>query len=425
VRWGAGAVAGHQVVAVVWDFREYGGSFGESEADAFTAACRCAVDRRLPLLTVTRSGGSRMQEGMAALVGIPRSAIALDSVAAAGLPHVSVADHPTTGGVWVGIVSGADLRAGVAGATVAFTGPRVVEAMTGTPLPAGAHTAETAYDAGLLDAVLPRTSVVSWVGRALSAWVARPGSAPPSLPDPPPPPERRGWAQVQAARGLGRPGGGSLLDALVDEPVELRGDATVRAVVGHSAAGRATVAVALAATRAARPSERGYRLLQRAAETAGRLRADLLLLVDTPGADPSAESEAAGIAPGIAAGMRAVLHCPSPTLTVVHGEGGSGGALAAAVADRVLVTPFGYFTALGPEGAGAALRRSPQEAADHAGLSPAELLGLGFADAMVSAEPEPLRATVAFELSRLAEQDQETRLRARASRWSGPLPGRL
>jgi acetyl-CoA carboxylase carboxyl transferase subunit beta len=425
VRWGVGPVEGHEVVAAVWDFSAYGGSYGEAEASAFTAACREAVARRLPLLTVVRSGGSRMQEGMAALVGIPRSAIALDELAAAGLPHIAVADHPTTGGVWVGIVSGADLRAGVAGATVAFTGPRVVEAMTGTPLPPGAHTAESAFDAGLLDAVPPRTGLGPWVRRALAAWVARTGAETLAVALAPAPPDRRGWAQVQASRKLGRPGGGSLLDVLLDDAVELRGDATVRAVVGHSAAGRPTIGVALAATRDGRPSARGYGLLERAASTATRLGSDLLLLVDTPGADPSATSEAEGIAPAIARGMRAVLGSRSPSLAVVHGEGGSGGALAAAVADRVLVTPLGYFTALGAEGAAAALRCSAQEAADRAALSPSELIALGFADAMVSAEPELLRAAVAVTLAELAAQDVDVRLKARRERWSRPLPGQL
>ena len=425
VRWGSGVVAGHDVVVVVWDFRVFGGSYGEGEAQAFTDACAHAVQTTRPLVTVVRSGGTRLQEGMAALVGIPRSVLALDALAAAGLPHIAVADHPTTGGVWVSIVSQADLRAGLAGATVGFSGPRVVEAMTGERSPSGSHTAESAFDAGLLDAVTPRTGLEAWLRRALAAWAPAPGAASIALPDRPEPPDRRGWSQVQATRKLGRPGGGALLDALIDDVVELRGDRTVRAVAGHSAAGRPTVGIALAATRDGRPNPAGYRLVERAASTASRLGADLLLLVDTPGADSSAGSESAGIAAAIAGGMRAVLDCRSPSLAVVHGEGGSGGALAAAVADRVLVTPLGCFTALGPEGAAAALRSSPQLAADQAGLAPADLIALGFADGMVSGEPDLLRAAVAAELADLAAAAQEDRLAHRRHRWSQPLPGSL
>lgn len=426
MRWGPARVGGHELVAAVWDFHVYGGSYGEAEADAFTTAVAAAVERGLPLLSVVRSGGTRLQEGMAALVGIPRSVIALRALASAGLPHLALADHPTTGGVWVGIVSGADLRAAVAGATVGFTGPRVVEAMTGQPLPPGAHTAESAFDSGLVDAVLPRTSVGEWVVRSLEAL--RPhadAEAPPTPPEPPEPPDRSGWAQVQATRKLGRPGGGALLEAMLDGPVELRGDASVRAVLGRSANGRRTVGVALSALRDGRPTPRGYRLLERAALLAGRLDADLLLLVDTPGAEPGAVSEAEGIAPAIAAGMAAVLDCPSPTLAVVHGEGGSGGALAAAVADRVLLTPYSHFTTLGVEGAAAALRCTPEEAADRGALAPAELLTLGFADAMTPAEPTALRSVAAAELAKLAALDRATRLADRQARWSGRLPGAL
>src|SRR5437899_1600489 len=86
---------------------------------------------------------------MRALVGIPRAMLALDDLAAAHVPHVTVVDHPTTGGVWVAIGAHADVRLGVAGATVGFSGPRVIEAMTGVAIGPGANTAETGWFAAL------------------------------------------------------------------------------------------------------------------------------------------------------------------------------------------------------------------------------------------------------------------------------------
>jgi acetyl-CoA carboxylase carboxyl transferase subunit beta len=427
VRWAAGPVAGHDVVACVWDFGTYGGSFGEREADALVAACAKAAAARFPLVTFVRTGGTRLQEGMAALVGIPRAALALERLADAGVPHLSVADQPTTGGVWVAVTSGADLRVGVAGATVGFSGPRVVEAMTGQPLPEGSHTAEGAFGAGLLDAVGPGEQVGAWLDRALGALGYAGGET--SRADTAgeigdvAPPETSGIGQVQRARTADRPDGAVLLDRLLDGAVDLRGaDQTVRAVAGRAAGGRPVVAVALAACRGGRPTPAGYALLERAASLADRLRLPLLLLVDTPGADPGADSEAGGIASAIAGGMRAVLRCRSATLAVVHGEGGSGGALAAATADLVLVTENGYFTALGPEGAAAALRCSAEEAADLMALRPADLRQLGFADRVVSSAG--LRATVAAGLHELAEADAETRRTGRIARWSAPLSTR-
>jgi acetyl-CoA carboxylase carboxyl transferase subunit beta len=103
----------------------------------------------------------------------------------------------------------------------------------------------------------------------------------------------------------------------------------------------------------------------------------------------------------------------------VHGEGGSGGALAAAAGDAVLVTPTGYFAAIGPEGASAALRAPAEQCADRMRIVPADLLALGFADALVAPEAAAAR------LAELAEMSADVRLAARAARWSGPLAGTL
>jgi acetyl-CoA carboxylase carboxyl transferase subunit beta len=117
--------------------------------------------------------------------------------------------------------------------------------------------------------------------------------------------------------------------------------------------------------------------------------------------------------------LDALLSCPSPTVALVHGEGGSGGALAAAAADVVLVGPDAYFAPIGPEGATAALRRPREECADRMRITPADLLALGFADALGG--PEDL----AREVGRLAAVPAAERLRVRGLRWSGPLPGAL
>src|SRR3954468_15065233 len=154
-------------LVVEWNFAVYGGSFGEREAQLFTDACAEAADTATPLVTILRSGGTRLQEGMRALVGIPRATLALADVRAARVPHIAVAASPTTGGVWVAVGSQADLRVGLRGATVGFSGPRVIEAMTGARLPEGANTAESALAAGLLDDVVDGADVDAWIARAL------------------------------------------------------------------------------------------------------------------------------------------------------------------------------------------------------------------------------------------------------------------
>ncbi len=448
LRWGAGTVLGYPAVAAVWDFEIFGGSFGEAEATGLTDAAAAAGAAGVPLITFLRSGGTRLQEGVAGLVGLPRATLALARLARAGQPHIAIVDHPTTGGVWVTVGCRADLRIALEGATVGFAGPRVVEVTTGRRVPPGSHTARTAYQAGLVDAVTGPAGVAGWLEAALASLAPRAGSADDPAPPHPAAPHlgatesavptpanrsrRDGWEQVTAARGAPRPAPHQLLADLVRGGVALRGsDGSVAARTGRltGAPGRPdrpVVGVALAADRDRRPSPAGYRLLTRAARLADRLDLPLITLVDTPGAEPGPDAEADGIAPAIGEAMGAVLGCRSPTVAVIVGEGGSGGALAATCADLVLVGPDGYLTALSPEGAAVTLRIPPRQAAELAGLRPADLLALGLAGAVTPDPTDPAFPTViAAALDRLAADDRAARLTAREAKWSAPLTGRL
>jgi acetyl-CoA carboxylase carboxyl transferase subunit beta len=270
--------------------------------------------------------------------------------------------------------------------------------------------------------VLPREQVADWLAGALRTLAP----AAPAAPAPTPesavatPSARTGWEQVLTARAR-TVGGRELLARLLTDPVPLRaryGDQTVAVSVGRLA-GRPVVGVAVAAEVGGRPTPDGFRLAARAYRLADRLGLPVVSLVDTPGADPSPASERDGIAPAMGEALDALLACSSPTLALVHGEGGSGGALAAAAADLVLVTDEAYFAAIGPEGATAALRRPKQECADRMRVTPADLLALGFADALATPQD------VAAHLARIAAVPAEVRRERRAARWSAPLPGAL
>jgi acetyl-CoA carboxylase carboxyl transferase subunit beta len=417
VRAGVLELGSQAAVAAVWDFAVKGGSFGVDEADVFVRAAQMAARERLPLVSFARSGGTRLHQGMHALVGIPRALLALRELAAARVPHVAVVDHPTTGGVWV-VASAADVRLAVAGATVGFSGARAIEAMTGVALGPGANTAESALAAGLVDDVIAGDDMPAALDAAL-ATLAPDRAEPIAAPAPVPVPGRRGWEQVAHSRDVGRLDGAALLGLLPGPGTTplplLGGDRSVAAAVVR-VAGRRVVVAAVAARRTGLVGTEGYRLLARAAGLAGRLDIPLITLVDTPGADPLPDSEQSGVAMAIGAAMDAVLGCAAPTVAVVHGEGGSGGALAAAVCDVVGVTPDGWFAALGPEGAAATLRTTPEAAADLMRVAPGDLLAAGFADAMAPAEPDALRGW-------LVAQVDQLRGAARRDRWARPLPG--
>jgi acetyl-CoA carboxylase alpha subunit len=405
-------------VVAAWQFSRQGGAFGEADADVLIAAVDEAIARRLPLVTLIRSGGTKVTEGMRALVGIPRTALGLARLSAAHLPHVSVADHPTTGGIWVSVGSTADVRLAVEGAVVGFSGPRAVTAMTGRDLPEGANTAESAHAAGLVDAVTAPEETAAAVGRVLAALA--PGEqTTPAAPTGDVPPPRDAWEQVTTSRDEPRPDGATLIDTVLSGGFGLAAaDDTVAAVIGHLA-GRQVIAVALAARRGVMPTPAGFGLLARGAGLASALDIPLVVFVDTPGADP--HTETLGLAASIAGAMTAVLDCAAPTISLVHGEGGSGGALAGAVTDVVGVGDRAWFAAMGPEGAAATLRVEPAEAARRMSITPRDLLATGFGDVYVPGGLESM--WLATTIDRLHGEAKSTRLARRRQRWSSALPG--
>lgn len=430
VRWTAGMLGEHEVVLVVWDFSVQGGSFGQRDAATYLEATGYAVDTGRPVVALVRSGGMRLTEGLAALAGMPRAVIARQRLADAGVPLIAVADQPSTGGVYVSVIARADVRAAVRGSIVGFAGPRVVESVTGFAPGPDSHTAEAAFASGLVDSVLDPGEAKAWLIETLDALGGRPelplGAAAsaaeqlgePALTELPP------WEQVLAAREPERPSAAQLIERLVQGGVALSapsGDKTVSAVVGRIAGG-AAVAVALSAERAIRPTPDGYRLLTRSARLADRLDLPLVVVVDTPGAEPGPEAEADGIAATIDEAMQAVLFCRAPTFGVLIGEGGSGGALAGLVCDLVWMSPSAYFAVLAPESAAEVLGSTPEQAAESMGLCPTDVLRLGMADGLAPEPDDPtFRERVAEAIAALAQGADAPRRAARLVRWeSGP-----
>jgi acetyl-CoA carboxylase carboxyl transferase subunit beta len=404
-------VAGYALVQGRFDV--LGGSMGAAHGERVVRAYRRATDERLPVVVVTSSGGARMQEGMVSLIQMSRTAAAAQAHAAGGLLQVAVHRSPTTGGVFASYSSLADVRAAEPGALIGFAGPRVVELTTGEKLPEGSHSAESAHAAGLVDAVIAREDQAEWVEAVLGQrsrpwrhpwdWDAGVGSASDQ-----PARERSGlpaertegtaWGEVARARAPHRPPADAWAARLCDSWIPLHADdPAIRAGLA-TFEGRRLVVVAM---RRDRPTPAGYRLAQRAFALAGRLGLPVLTLVDTPGADPSAPSEAGGIAGEIARTFAAMAALPVPSVSVCVGEGGSGGALALAAADRLLVLEHAIFSVISPEGAAAILDRTsdtaPQRAEDLR-LTSADLLRLGIVDEIVPETDAALRGAVARSL---------------------------
>ncbi|GAB3483397.1 acetyl-CoA carboxylase, carboxyltransferase subunit beta [Nocardiopsis coralliicola] len=406
-----GVIRGFPVVAAAMDFRFLGGSLGTAVGRRITHAADTALADRTPLVLVTASGGARMQEGILALMQMAATSGALAELDEAGVLTVSVVTDPTYAGVAASFATLSDIIIAEPGARMGFTGPRVIEQTIGERLPEGFQTAEALIRHGLIDAIRPRSDLRSTLGQLLSlsapapAAGGGPGAAladvfernPESLAASDP------WERVGQARSAERPTTLDYISVVGEDFVELHGDRASGdspAIVGGMArvGGRAVMVIGhqkghgtaeLIARDFGMPTPDGYRKAARLLRLAAKLGLPVLTLIDTPGAHPGVEGERMGQAFAIADNLRLMSRLPVPIVAVVTGEGGSGGALALGVADRVLCFPSSIYSVISPEGCAAILwrdRGKAPAAAAALGLDAGEQLRVGAVDAIV---PEP------------------------------------
>ena len=393
---GTATVGGTATVLISFEFGFLGGSLGERTGDRLEAAYAYAREHRLPVVSLVATGGSRMQEGMRALVQLQRVARQSTLTRAAGLPQIAVLRDPTTGGGWATLGAGADVVLALPGAQVGFAGSRV-RPPEADP---AAYTAEAQLAAGAVDAVVPPAELPGLLGlwlHLLSHPSAEPVPPPPALADTDLP--TTGWEAVGNARSPQRPRATAYLDAYLDRRAAIRGDRCGGTddgmlcgfgVLKDGKDGGRTVAYAAQTGTATRPA--GYRTAARLIRLADRLRIPVLTLVDTPGAANDAEAERQGAGAAIADVFGAVAAAGTPVTTLLIGEGGSGGALALAAPDNTWATPDSYFSVIAPELAAAILKRPPEEAratADQLRIRPQDLVDLGVVRGIVEPSKSP------------------------------------
>jgi len=154
------------------DFSFMGGSMGSVVGEKFSRACDAAVEREVPLVAVTSSGGARMQEGILSLMQLPKTVCAVEDLHDAGCAMIVVMSHPTTAGVLASFASLGDVTLAEPNALIAFTGPRVVQQTTREKLPEDFGLAEQNLRFGHLDAIVPRPNLRSTVARLLRLFGA-------------------------------------------------------------------------------------------------------------------------------------------------------------------------------------------------------------------------------------------------------------
>ncbi|QLQ36187.1 acetyl-CoA carboxylase carboxyltransferase subunit alpha [Micromonospora robiginosa] len=407
---GTARLGGHPVALAVMDFRFLGGSLGCAVGELITRTAERALADGTPLVLVTASGGARMQEGALSLMQMATVSQALAGLREAGLLTVSVVTDPTYGGVAASFATNTDVVLAESGARLGFAGPRVIRQVTGAALPDGFQTAEYLLRHGQVDLVVPRHALRGRLAALLAAAeagrrppAARPAPRPSAAPLVAAGPARDPWETVRTARHPGRPTTLDYLETAFDGFVELHGDrlgADCPAIVGGVARldGRPVMVIGhqkghttaeLVARNFGMASPAGHRKALRLMRLAARLRLPVVTLVDTPGADPGVAAEQQGQAAAIAENILALSVLPTPVVAVVTGEGGSGGALALAVADRVLMLEHAVYSVISPEGCAAILwpdSSAAPQAARALRLTGADLCRLGVVDELV---PEP------------------------------------
>ncbi|MFE9919596.1 acetyl-CoA carboxylase carboxyltransferase subunit alpha [Micromonospora sp. NPDC005553] len=448
-------IGGNPVTLAVMDFRFLGGSLGCAVGELITRAAERALDDRTPLVLITASGGARMQEGALSLMQMATVSQAIAALREAGLLTVSVLTDPTYGGVAASFATNTDLVLAESGARMGFAGPRVIRQITGRALPEGFQTADFLLRHGQVDMVVQRRSLRGRLTALLAATRAgRPAHPPVPRQEPashrerpaddgavltrPTDPAAEGdagnpavrdaWDTVRMARHPGRPTTLDYLDSVFDGFVELHGDrlgADCPAIVGGVArlAGRHVMVIGhqkghttaeLVARNFGMASPAGHRKALRLMRLAARLGLPVVTLVDTPGADPGVSAEEHGQAAAIAENILTLTVLPTPVLAVITGEGGSGGALALAVADRVLMLENAVYSVISPEGCAAILwpdRSAAPQAARALRLTAPDLRRLGVVDEVVS---EPSSAA--------HDDPAETAHRLRAALLANLLP---
>jgi acetyl-CoA carboxylase carboxyl transferase beta subunit/acetyl-CoA carboxylase carboxyl transferase alpha subunit len=444
VRTGAIGLGGRRIAVVASEFGFLGGSIGAATGTRIVRAFERAREARLPLVAITASGGTRMQEGSLALVQMAKLAAAARRLRAAGMPYIVYLANPTTGGVMASWGSLGSVTFAMPGSLIGFAGPRVVELMGGSSLPGGVQKAENLLAHGLVDDVVAPHDLRERVERALAVSAAidveAPAAARTAGTSPSAAAATDAWQSLTLSRHPDRPTARDLLAACAEDVTELRGDGTGQddpACLVALARLRGVPALVVAqardreAQRPARMTAAGYRKASRGLRIADELALPIVTVIETPGAEMSVAAEEGGLSRAIAHLLADMSDVRVPTLALLLGEGGSGGALALLPADRVLCAEHASLCPIAPEGASAILYRTTERAPELArtqAIGAAELLGFGLVDRVLDERPSADRERDAFlhrtadaleaELRDLMTQEQSSRLKARELRYA-------
>ena len=421
----------------VCDCRFMMSSMGEVVGEKITRVFERATKERLPVILYICSGGARMQEGLVSLMQMAKTSMAIRKHSDAGLLYVPVLTDPTTGGVTASFAMLGDIILAEPKALIGFAGPRVIEQTIGQKLPKGFQRAEFLLEHGFVDKIVEREeqrSVLADILKLHENKIPDYGQSDNSdmemkyksdnaestetavgdkresentiWPEFIPSGNYTPWEHVQLARAKTRPTGKDYIEALFDDFMEFHGDhhcGDDPAVIGGVAFFHGKPVTVLAqekgegtreniARNFGMVSPEGYWKSLRLMQQAEKFHRPVICLVDTPGAFCGLEAEERGQGEAIAKNLYTLAGLTVPVLSIVIGEGGSGGALAFAVADEVWMLEHSVYSILSPEGFASILWKDSKKAKEAAAvmkLTAADLYQMGMIEHVIP-EAEPV-----------------------------------
>ena len=442
---GKARIGENEVALMVMDGRFLMASMGEVVGEKIARGVERATKEKLPVIIFTCSGGARMQEGMTSLMQMAKTSAALKRHSDAGLLYITVLTDPTTGGVTASFAMLGDIILAEPKALIGFAGPRVIEQTIHKKLPKGFQRSEFLLKHGFIDKIVERkdmkvvleqiltmhrlttkhsaitnnTGAVSEIKTDLNtvnpsskredvqavsnknAGKSRKQKL--SLAQKKRAGKKTAWERVLTSREKDRPVGEDYIYGLFEEFIEFHGDRNFgddAAICGGIAyfQGKPVTVIAQmkgksTAENIARnfgmPEPEGYRKALRLMKQAEKFHRPIICFVDTPGAFCGMEAEERGQGEAIARNLYEMSALKTPILSVLIGEGGSGGALAMAVADEVWILENAVYSILSPEGYAAILWKDGSQAARAAKamkLTSYDLYKAGFVEKII---PEP------------------------------------
>lgn len=422
---GSCTIEGMPCLIGAMDSRFIMGSMGSAVGEKIVRLFERGAEEKLPVIIFSVSGGARMQEGILSLMQMASTAAAAARLAEAGQLYISFMTDPTTGGVTASFASLGDIILSEPGSIIGFAGRRVIEGTISEKLPPDFQRAEFQCAHGFLDDIIPRSRIKEVLASLLSYhYPQRPSRSKTAdlirrarsrQEDP----ERsaaarelilhedpEGLAQVKASDSLdkirlkGRPNIIDYLPLIFDEFYELKGDRLYgddRAIWGGLALLNGEPVTVIAQRKGRNleennqcnfgmPHPEGYRKALRLMRQAEKFGRPILTFVDTAGAYCGVGAEERGQGEAIAVNLAAMAELKVPVISVVIGEGGSGGALGIAVADRLAMLSNAIYSVISPRGFASLLWKDAsreREAADVMHITARDLLELGVADAVI------------------------------------------